>query len=69
MRMEPSNVRRKKIREVPNVTKELSNMILELHNIRIELSNVKKKRKEKETTKYAGAALRVVQGVQMNPLT
>ena len=33
--MVPSNVR-KKIREPPNVTKELLHVILELHNVRIE---------------------------------
>ena len=35
MRIKPSNVR-KKVREPPNVTKELSHVILELHNVRIE---------------------------------
>ena len=46
--MEPSNVR-KKIREPPNVTKELSHVMLELHNMRMEPSNVRKK--SKKTTK------------------
>ena len=40
--MEPSNVR-KKVREPPNVRKELSHVILELHNMRMEPSNVRKK--------------------------
>ena len=33
----------KKVREPPNVTKELSYMMLELHNVRIEPSSVRKK--------------------------
>ena len=40
MRIELSNVI-KKIREPPNVTKELSHVILELHNVRIEPLNVR----------------------------
>ena len=43
IRMEPSNVRKKKVREPPNVRKELSHVMLELHNMRIEPSNVRKK--------------------------
>jgi len=35
VRMKPSNVK-KKVREPPNVTKELSHMMLELHNVMIE---------------------------------
>ena len=31
----------KKIRELPNVTKELSHVILKLYNVRIEPSNVR----------------------------
>ena len=42
MRMKLSNVR-KKVREPPNVRKELSHVMLELHNIRMKSSNVKKK--------------------------
>ena len=38
----------KKLREPPNVTKELLNVMLELYIVRIELSNV---RKNKKTTK------------------
>ena len=33
----------KKVREPPNVRKELSHMILELHNVRMKPSNVRKK--------------------------
>ena len=33
----------KKVREPPNVRKELSHVILELHNVRMELSIVRKK--------------------------
>ena len=40
--MEPSNVK-KKVREPPNVRKELSHVILELHNVMMEQSNVRKK--------------------------
>ena len=47
VRMEPSKMR-KKIRELPNVTKELSHVMLKLHNVGIEPSNM---RKNKETTK------------------
>ena len=42
VRMKPLNVR-KKIRESPNVTKELSYVMLESHNVRMKLSNVRKK--------------------------
>ena len=42
MRMKPSSVR-KKVREPPNVTKELSHVMLELHNVRMKPSNVNKK--------------------------
>ena len=31
---------KKKIREPPNVTKELSHVMLELHNVKMELSNM-----------------------------
>ena len=43
MRMKPSNVRKKKVREPPNVRKKRSHVMLELHNVRMELSNVRKK--------------------------
>ena len=33
----------KKIREPPNVTKELSHVMLKLHNMRMKLSNMRKK--------------------------
>ena len=33
----------KKVRKLPNVTKELSLVMLELHNVRIEPSSVRKK--------------------------
>ena len=33
----------KKVRELPNVRKELSYMLLELHNMRMKPSNVRKK--------------------------
>ena len=42
MRIKPSNVI-KKVRELPNVTKELSLMTLELHNVRMKPLNVRKK--------------------------
>ena len=42
MRMELLNVK-KKIREPPNMTKELSHVMLELHNVRMKPSNMRKK--------------------------
>ena len=41
--MKPSNVRKKKIKELPNVTKVQLYVILVLPNVTIELSNVIKK--------------------------
>ena len=41
-----SNVRKKKVKEPPNVRKDLSHMILELHNVRMKPSNVRKKNKK-----------------------
>ena len=38
--------RKKRVREPPNVTKELSHVMLELHNMRMRLSNVRKKIRE-----------------------
>ena len=44
MRMEPSNVKKKKrVKEPSNVRKELLYVMLELHNVRMESSNVRKK--------------------------
>ena len=43
VRMKPSNMRKKKIREPPNVREELSHVMLELHNVRMKPSNVRKK--------------------------
>ena len=43
MRMKPSNMRKKKIREPPNVREELSHVMLELHNVRMKPSNMRKK--------------------------
>ena len=40
--MKPSNVR-KKVREPPNVKKELSHVMLELYNVRMEALSVRKK--------------------------
>ena len=49
--MKPSNMR-KKIREPPNVRKELSHVMLKLHNMRMEPLNVRKKvRKPPNVTK------------------
>ena len=42
MRMELLNVK-KKVREPPNMTKELSHVMLELHNVRMKPSNMRKK--------------------------
>ena len=49
MTMEPSNLRKKKIKEPVFVTKELSNVILNQHNVIMELSNVRKKKKRRTT--------------------
>ena len=46
VRIEPSNVRKKKIREPPNVTKELSHVMLKLYSLRKELPNVGKKKNQ-----------------------
>ena len=44
VRMELSNIRKKKkVRELPNVRKELSHVMLELYNVRMKLSSVRKK--------------------------
>ena len=43
VRMEPSNMRKKKKSKPPNVRKELLHVILELHNVRIESSYMRKK--------------------------
>ena len=43
VRMKPSNVRKKKVREPPNVKKEPSHVMLELYNVRMKPSNVRKK--------------------------
>ena len=43
MRMKSSNVRKKKVREPPNVRKKQSHVMLELHNVRMEPSNMRKK--------------------------
>ena len=48
MTMEPSNLRKKIIKEPLFVTKELSNVILNQHNVIMELSNVRKKKKENQ---------------------
>ena len=42
VRMEPSNVRKKKVRELPNMRKKLSHVMLELHNVKMEPSSVRK---------------------------
>ena len=43
VRIESSNMRKKKKREPPNVTKVLLNVMLVLSNVTIESSNVRKK--------------------------
>ena len=56
MTIEPSNLKKIKIKEPLYVTKELSNVILKLHNVIMEPSNVRKKKGttkcEKITVKY-----------------
>ena len=43
VRVELSNVRKKKVKELLNVRKKLSHVMLELHNVRIKPSNMRKK--------------------------
>ena len=43
VRMKPSNVRKKKVREPPHVRKKMSHVILELHNVKMKPSNMRKK--------------------------
>ena len=43
VRMEPSNVRKKRVKEPPNVRKKLSHVMLKLHNVKMEPSNMRKK--------------------------
>ena len=43
VRVELSNVRKKKVKELLNVRKKLSHVMLELHNVRINPSNMRKK--------------------------
>ena len=42
VRIELLNVR-KKVKEPPNMRKELSHVMLKLHNVRMEMSNMRKK--------------------------
>ena len=44
VRIVPSNVRKKKIKEPPNMTKVQSYVMLVLNNVRMEMSNVRKKK-------------------------
>ena len=44
--MEPSNMRKKEVRELPSVRKEQSYVMLELHNVIMESSNIRKKIRE-----------------------
>ena len=43
VKMKPSNMRKKIIKEPLNVTKVQLNVMLKLHNVRMESSNVRKK--------------------------
>ena len=43
VRMKPTNVRKKKVRELPNVRKKMVTYDLELYNMRMEPSSVRKK--------------------------
>ena len=68
MRMEPSNVKKKKVRQPPNVTKELSHVMLELHNVRMKPSNVRKKvRKPHSVRKELSHVMLELQNVRMEP--
>ena len=58
VRMDLSNMRKKKVREPPNVRKELSHVILELHNVRMKPSNVRKKLMEPPNVKMLLSSVR-----------
>ena len=68
MRIEPSNVKKKKVRKPPNVRKKLSHVILELHNVRREPSSMKKKiRKPPNVTKELLYVMLESHNVRMKP--
>ena len=46
MRIEASDMKKKKVKESPNLRKKLSHVILELHNVRMKPSNMRKKIRE-----------------------
>ena len=69
MRMKPSNVRNK-IKEPPNVTKELSHVMLELRNVRMKPSNVRKKiREPSNVTKKLSYVMLELHNMRMEPLS
>ena len=60
----------KKVREPPNMTKELSYVMLEPHNVMMELSNVKKKVKEPPNVrKELSHVILELHNVRMKPST
>ena len=60
---------KKKVRESPNVRKELSRVMLELHNMRIKPSNVRKKiREPSNVRKEPSHVMLKLHNVRMKPL-
>ena len=68
MIIEPSNMKKKKIRKPSNVTKELSHVMLELHNVRMKLSNMRKKiREPPNVRKYLSHVMLELHNVRIKP--
>ena len=67
--MEPSNLRKKKIKKPLYVTKELSHVVLELHNVKMKPSNVRKKvREPPNVRKELSHVMLELHNVRMEPL-
>ena len=68
VKMKQSILRKKKKKELPNLTKKQSYMMLKLHNIRMELSNVRKKIKEPpNVTKIQSHVMLVLRNMRLIP--
>ena len=68
MIIEPSNLRKKKIKEPLYVTKVLLNVILELYNVIIEPLNVRKKNELPNVTKELSNVMLELHNVRIEPL-
>ena len=68
MRMEPSNVKKKKVKKPPNVRKELSHVMLELPKCEDETVKCEKKvRKPLNVRKELSHVMLRLQNVKMEP--